>query len=545
MAVLEALSDDEAYLFSILSDESGLDLAEWAWFDHTNKKDGCWRAWDFQISWFRCKDKFQISQCARAVGKSQSIALRAFVFPFIHPGEEMVITAPERVHLDAITDKIESQILNTRLTREMLVGGGGRNSIKHQPFHVSFINQSRIMGRIPQRDGRGVKGLHSIWLEQDESQDYPMQGWKELIETLNSGFEGSTWRSHGVSRGVRDEFYKHSQPGSGRTVHRFTGMHRPPPYWSAQSREDKIQQYGSKDSPDYRRNILGLHGDATNPLFVLSRLMVCVDQEESSDYNLSQYQYFRISAESLLDGGVPIADVLDFNRAHKQGYLNYWCGMDIGMTVHPSEILVFGEKKGDKREDLSTLKLLTRIHLERVSTPIQVEAIARVIEFYRPRTFAMDSTGVGLPLLQVLQGSYPQFLPFIKGYNFSSKILVDFDATLAVDEWTGDPQKEAQIEKNVLEFAQDSLRGLVDVKRLLLPWDKELIGQFQGGTYTTRSGHDQYGRRKIFSSGDDHALDAARMAALGFTQWNIEQLMRDQEPEEVVDMFLEDPGGDW
>lgn len=539
MRVLETLTDEECYLYAIITDESGLDLAEFTWFDHTRKDDGCWRAWDFQIPWFRCKDKRQIDQCARAVGKSQSIAVRAFCFPFIHPGEEMVITAPERVHLDAITDKIETQLQNTRLSREMLQGGGGRNSIKHQPFHVNFANGSRIMGRIPQRDGRGVKGMHPIWLEMDEAQDYPKSGWGELIETLNTGFEGAVWRAHGVTRGVRDEFYKRSQPDSGWTVHRMTAMHKPAPHWDDAKREEKIEEYGSKDAPDYRRNVLGLHGDATNPLFVLHRLMQCVDQEDASDYNQDEYQYIRLTEEGLKDMRMSIRDALDFNHMHKQGYLNYWAGMDIGFTNHPSEILVFGEMKPAKKGDRSVLKLLTRIHMQRIAEPDQVEAIAHVIEFYRPKTFALDSTGVGLPLFQHAQREYPQILPFLQGYNFSAKILVDFDHTMPVDEWTGDPTKEAQIEKNVLEYAQDSLRVLVDTKRILLPWDRELIGQFQGGTYTTRPGHDQYGRRKIFSDGDDHALDAARMAALGFTQWHIEQLMKVDTQEEVVDVFFE------
>jgi hypothetical protein len=66
-----------------------------------------------------------------------------------------------------------------------------------------------------------------------------------------------------------------------------------------------------------------------------------------------------------------------------------------------------------------------------------------------------------------------------------------------------------------------------------------LIGQFQGASASTRPGHDQYGRRKIFSEGDDHALDAARMAALGFTQWHIEQLMASENRDDVVDVFME------
>ncbi len=409
---------------------------------------------------------------------------------------------------------------------------------------VTPVGKQKIYNIIVEDDHSYLTGtiishnMHPIWLEMDEAQDYPKAGWDELIETLNTGFEGAVWRAHGVTRGVRDEFYKHSQPDSGWTVHRMTAMHKPFPHWSDAIRQDKLEQYGSKDDPNYRRNILGLHGDATNPLFVLHRLMQCVDQEDGSDYNLFTYQYLRLSDESLKDKGLSIRDALDFNLAHKHGYINYWAGMDIGFTNHPSEILVFGEKKG-KKEESTVLELLTRIHLERISEPDQVEAIARVVEFYRPKTFALDSTGVGLPLFQHIQHAYPEMLPFLKGYNFSSKILVDFDASMPVDEWTGDPSKEAQIEKNVLEYAQDSLRGLVDVRRILLPWDRELIGQFQGGTYTTRPGHDQYGRRKIFSSGDDHALDAARMAALGFTQWHIEQLMMVDQQAEVLDVFMQ------
>lgn len=77
-------------------------------------------------------------------------------FPFNWPGQEMVITGPEGIHVDAITDLIETQILDTQLSRFMLAGG--RSQIKHRPFHINFANGARIMGRIPQRDGRGVKG---------------------------------------------------------------------------------------------------------------------------------------------------------------------------------------------------------------------------------------------------------------------------------------------------------------------------------------------------------------------------------------------------
>lgn len=538
MAVFEALTEEEMYLVAILQDESGLDLAEFTWHD-SSRTDGCWRAWSFQVPWFRCLDPQQIDMCARSVGKSQSIALRAFIFPFVHPNQEMVITAPEKVHLDAITDKIETQLVGTRLTREMLTGG--RATIKHQPFHVNFANGSRIMGRIPQRDGKGIKGIHPIWLEMDEAQDYPRPGWMEITNTLNRGFDGAIWRAHGVTRGVRDEFYKHTQSNSGWMVHNYVAMHRP--MWTDEEREDLTQKYGSKNSPDYRRNVLGMHGDQTNPLFVLHRLMRCVDQELASDYNQWEYHNVRLTDEMLGDNNMDIVRLVDLPASHKSDkFLHYWIGMDVGFTSDPSEILVFGEEKLTKKAagDLeSTLRLIARIHLERVKAPEQATLIEHLLRFYRPKRFAMDSTGVGLPLFDIVQGQSPDVAHMIKGYNFSEKILVAFDDTMDVDEWTGDPSKDAEIKRNVKEYAQDCLRTIVDQGRIVLPWDKDLIGQFEGGTEQSVPSRDQYGRRRIFSVGDDHALDAARMAALGFKQHFIEEFVKKDKAEAIVDVFMQ------
>ena len=64
--VLEALTEEESFLFAILSDESGLDISEFLWYD-PDGEDGCFRAWPFQWKWFRCRDPLQIDQAARAL----------------------------------------------------------------------------------------------------------------------------------------------------------------------------------------------------------------------------------------------------------------------------------------------------------------------------------------------------------------------------------------------------------------------------------------------------------------------------------------------
>lgn len=1309
--VYEDLTEEECYLWAILSDHSGIDQAEMCWVDESST-DGCWRAWSFQVPWWRNDDRQQIEQSGRSLGKSMSIMARACAFPFVHPGQEMVVTAPELVHLEPIVSKIEAQMYAVRLYRDLLVTG--RSGVTHRPFQMNFLNQARIIGRIPQKDGRGVKGclgygelvwtdqglvpveqvqkgdmvlthqgrfrpvlavihdvndcyevrgqqsfpmtvscdhrflgidnddgqfsdpmfvdvevlddidfhwaspttfpslpvpgpafdgdfwwatgrylsddsstptvawhqwikehfgesndrrfptfvlgmneewrfallfgyldrcwndeyerweaesasksfavgvqmlaqslglsvdceesedswliqltrrgahvhsddhvygkvksvravgkksivnlvvdddhsyvsgaiishnLHPVWLEMDESQDYPHDGWVELAETVNRTIEGATWRAHGVTRGVRDDFYKYTRdsPDNPWTVHRYPAMYRPT--WSDQEREDKIAQYGGRDDPDYRRNILGLPGDATQALFVLSRLMKChppstpvhrvidnsvtrvpiesikvgdqvltatgigevvatprskrselirvtiagesiactpehpfltphgwrhadqlvpgdqiidreglwklwenfevgtaevlfkgmlsgysneeiakeaakveevrsllgrvsvqdrgeqtraevllkslleedldnragevssvpgwvqeknqnaevlfsemcgisktqqqsqaidvlpnlrgrdldgqrdeevlfsrllahlstarqdcgtcmralwskvpggrgaevlfqgmcgdgtgggeaeigrgntngahlhemregvsqgksqsdvlfgamfqflqsgqaetsakvvspmwnsvqsnqirdevllspmlggvkedrtscqksrhvlseqgnrrydetrvqavacakerttgvvakvldesvwgdrwssehsrgfcesffkdcfrgrwsksleqeadrkghcsgqmaglprvdavevlepgsdgfnrfsngedqvdvcdltisghpsflvgeagyvvhncSDDDVTSDYNVDEYLNLKIKSETLALMDQDILDVVQLPPRHLK-YLGpdpskpkavYWVGMDIGMTRDPSEILVFVEYRENPKDEFPRLKLLTRISMTRIDVSGQTKVILSVIDFYKPRVFAMDRGGLGLPFLQLIKGYaenpglQPEWakafrlqdsLSRIKGYNFGEKIVVELDPTVEVDEGNN-PEKEAGMRRNTKEYGIDKLRELVDNRQLQLPWDEELLGQFQGGTVTSVAGLDQYGRRR-FSKGDDHTLDAAVMMTLGFKQYSIEEfLAREEVVEPVYDVFI-------
>lgn len=163
MAVYEDLSEEEKYLLAILTDESGVDIAEFCWQDADGKNsegktDWLWRAWAYQYNWYRCTAKRQIDECARAIGKSVGIQLRAFAFPFTNAGNEMLLTAPELIHLDPVTKYVEDRILSVRLSREMLKRSGQSNGINKRPFEAKFTNGAKILGRIPQKDGRGVKG---------------------------------------------------------------------------------------------------------------------------------------------------------------------------------------------------------------------------------------------------------------------------------------------------------------------------------------------------------------------------------------------------
>jgi hypothetical protein len=499
------LTEEEAYLVALIQDQSGIDLAEFLWEDElADNEEKIFRCWDFQYAWWRDMSTLVIDACARAVGKTMSIIVRGWAFAIQHPGAEMVVTAPELIHLQPLTSRIEDRIKETRLSYELLPKRPGRG-FKHRPFQVDFANGAKILGRIPQRDGKGVKGLHPLRLEMDEAQDFPDAGWVELVETLRHGEEDAQWRAHGVSRGVHDEFYRHSQAGSGWSVHRVTGMHRPT--WSDVERRDKIEAYGSRDAPDYKRNILGLHGDATNPMFVLHRLMACVDDDESSDYNQDTYYHRRISDEQL--GGGDITLLLDFPHQHKEWKVT-WAGMDVGMTQAPSEILVFGEETVPRAKEKSRIRLLTRLHLERISARDQRMVVASLFEFYDLTEFTIDRGGVGLPLFQDLQADLPRYKDRISGYTFDQKLVVGWDD---YEDWE-DP-KDYEIRAAAKEFGYDTLRTYVDQKRLILPFDQQLLKEWNGVSFSRiQSTTSPYGK-KSYNQGSFHTLDAAAMVAVG------------------------------
>jgi hypothetical protein len=130
MQVLHRISPQSRRCGRAICSWRGQDLAEFAWYD-PEKEDGCYRAWDVQWGWYTCDDPFQIDQGGRSTGKTVSMKMRAFAFPFNRPGQKMLITAPELNHLRPIVDESEKALLTTRLGREMLpdIKGNGSHGV--------------------------------------------------------------------------------------------------------------------------------------------------------------------------------------------------------------------------------------------------------------------------------------------------------------------------------------------------------------------------------------------------------------------------------
>jgi hypothetical protein len=172
--------------------------------------------------------------------------------------------------------------------------------------------------------------------------------------------------------------------------------------------------------------------------------------------------------------------------------------------------------------------------MERIRSSDQRKVIEHLFELYNFRLFTIDRTGLGLPLYQELQDGAPKIMSRIAGYNADQKVVVGWEE---YEEYE-DPS-DYEIKRQAKEYGYDMLRIYVDSRRMILPWDRELLGEWQGQTWVReRSETNPYGKKQ-FARGRFHTLDAAAMGILGKELLTLETMNKlKKEPERVPLMFV-------
>ena len=182
---------------------------------------------DYQFPLFRVQDNYTAFACGRSTGKTESIKWKAVAHAFRRIGHNLLLTAPELIHLLPLADAIEDKVNACRLTREFLDTRGGKTGFTHRPFGVNYVDGTKVVGRIPRLSGVGVKGQHQPDLIIDEAQDYPEAGWVEVNETVMREFDDFTYTFYGVHSGDRSSgFHKRTTQGGFQVV-QVTGLQRP------------------------------------------------------------------------------------------------------------------------------------------------------------------------------------------------------------------------------------------------------------------------------------------------------------------------------
>ena len=144
--------EDDFLLMAMLCDP--IYMSELLFEDPLNHEHGgCYTVRDYQYPLFRPPDCYAAFPCGRSTGKTESIKARAVSHAFKRRGEDMLLTAPELIHLEALTQHVEQRLTSTRLTHDFLKRDYQKTGFTHKPFQVDFMDGTRIMGRIPRLTG--------------------------------------------------------------------------------------------------------------------------------------------------------------------------------------------------------------------------------------------------------------------------------------------------------------------------------------------------------------------------------------------------------
>jgi hypothetical protein len=115
------------------------------------------------------------------------------------------------------------------------------------------------------------------------------------------------------------------------------------------------------------------------------------------------------------------------------------------------------------------------------------------------RRIAMDGTGLGLPIYQILS-TITETRDVVRGYGFSEKIVVGWeDRKLAPKE----KLEDLEIKKKTPDHGLDVMREFIDGGHLELPMDVPLLTEWQG-------------------IGEDHTLHAGWLFGVAVRQHEID-----------------------
>ncbi len=407
------LPQDDLYLYEIIRHPSlcGEFLKN---IDHT-ERDEEW-VFDLYQNEMICDFNQYVSFCCgRSIGKTESLTtiLIWLLINRVFPGDYIVYTVPNKVHLDPVWDNLVRMFRGNSLLRYYLQKNKGINSSDH---NIKLLNFMSLDCRIAGTTGSEapVVGMHTPFEIIDEAGFYPWGTWIGLQPTLNTWQKGMRRIVSGVPTGLRENnvLYYTDEIDAKYSKHRVSA-HQNPRY-SDENEEDNILKYGGLDSEDYIHHVLGRHGKPTFSVFDRSLMLI------------KQYPVFKIKLngldiENLSEYYMHLAAMPAIDKEYDYTMM----GVDLGYT-EPTAIHIMYAKDDH-------LYWHARIQLTKVSYPIQKQLIDYLDDkFGRFDIIGVDAGGPGKPVVQDLLESetylHKDYQKRLVPVEFSSNLVLGIDS---------------------------------------------------------------------------------------------------------------------
>jgi hypothetical protein len=433
--------------------------------------------------------------CGRAIGKSEVI-LGKVIWHMINTfyEESVVITVPNKVHLDPLFLKITRWLRNNPFLKHFV----DRNSINNADMTIKMKNNFVLDCRIAGKSGTGanVIGLHVPFIIIDEAGYYPWGTYIELLPTLNTFQKGFQLFVAGVPDGRREKsvLFNSDQLDKNFSKHRIPA-HRNPRYSEADE-ERNLKQFRGRESEDYVHMVLGEHGSPVYSMFDRELMMI------------QEYPIFvaRYKGKDFEDNPMQLYDIAATIPVLPRYYEEVMFGIDLGYT-EPTVISILYKVK-------DRWYFHARITLYQVDYPIQEKLIDLLDSKFLPVLISVDEGSAGKSVIQNMMVNED-----FSGKAFKSRMMpVNFGGTVVIgyDNDSGD-----EIVLKTKQFGMQRLQAMTNNHEIVFTSeDDEMIGELERTTYSrTEAGEVKYAVESLTgkaSRGDDHNTAALVCAVVGY-----------------------------
>lgn len=377
--------------------------------------------------------------------------------------ESLLVTANVS-QMTPILDRLIMRLSSSRLLKDFLRGQINRSKGTldfPQPGGTNYRLNARIAGSNGESN---MIGMHTPRIIGDEMSVFPMAAFTQLEPALNTWEPGVQEFFCGVPNGgvEGNVLYFIDQKSNKFKKYRIPAHQNP--YYTYQQDKSNLQKYGSADSDEYQRIVLGKHGDATFSVIPRDKIIL-----EPFDFWTHRY------TQTDKHAGKDFRQHLALHKIPESKSVTRILAVDTGFTDPTIAQVMCQDKNGIWRT-------FARYRLTRIPFPEQAEIIDWLDSFYEFNMICVDlgAGGGGIGLTQDLQSSrFPKFKKYDKriyGVRFGDNL--DAGETTA-----GIPMKI-----QAKSYAGQELARLVTEGKLIFSeLDMEGVSQLERVAYTRSS----------------------------------------------------------
>ena len=267
--------------------------------------------------------------------------------------------------------------------------------------------------------------------------------------------------------------------------------------WDEEKEDAAIKEFGGKQSPGYRTQILGEVVDDGNSVFDIERIRLCYKRTKNDEpilvkcFEIDKHNFFRYKEKLVL--------------IRPKNAERVWINIDKGEGNAPTEIAILFEANGIYKYEIN----VTAFKL----TPDQDNQLVDfIISQLQANIVGIDVTsGGGKAMFSYLSIKYPKN---IYGVSFNEKIAIDFlrDTKNEIIYKNGEPQYQ---EEFVVDWSIQRLKHLFYSQKISALFDSKLDTQLDGVIVMKSGQRTVYGNK-----GANHLFQAFQVFAI--CQWNLE-----------------------